>query len=239
MTDKYLTKIVAASLLGDGSVGVPPDGSKNAKYRQPKTVDHMDYVDWLSERLEAITKTNRYTWQPKSYPNAKQQVMLQTGCHPFYTSFRNRMYPNGHKVVDPHYLTLIDDEFMAVWYQEDGTLIRDVRPQGTYTKVILCTDCFSYGDNHCLRAAIKEHTGLEFNVTSYRKNGSQYYRLQLNSKQIGEFCSRLEKHVAPSFSYKLCCTVGSTTRVDEDIVRTAKELVDQYGNIIGRGTGLD
>lgn len=239
MTNKYLTKIVAASLLADGSVGIPPDGSKNAKYRQPKTVDHMDYVDWLDERVSCITKTNRYEWQSKQFEKAKRQVMLQTGCHPFYTNFRQRMYPNGHKVVDPHYLTLIDDEFMAVWYQEDGSLIKDNRKQGIYARVVLCTDSFSYGDNQCLRMAIKENTGFEFNVVGARSNGNQHYRLQLNSKQITEFCDRVGVYVLPSFSYKLCRAVGSTTKVDEDIVRTTTGLVDQYGNVIGQGSSLD
>lgn len=238
MTDKYVTKIVAASLLGDGSVGIPPDGSKNAKYRQPKTVDHMDYVDWLSGVLEKITPTSRYEWQPKG-AGAKRQVMLQTRCHPFYTSFRLRMYPNGHKVVDPHYLTLLDWEFMAVWFQEDGSTIRDVRKQGTYTKVILCTDCFSYGDNHLLRDKIKEYLGVEFNVVSYRQNGKQYYRLQLRKEHTNTFMEGISPYVVGSFKYKLCRTAGSTSKVDEDIVRSVEESTEQIVNDSAQGVVLE
>lgn len=230
MTDKrHVTKIVAASLLGDGSVGIPPDGSKNAKYRQPKTIDHMDYVDRLSNILEEITPTNRYEWQPK-LGNAKRQVMLQTRTHPFYTNFRNRMYPNGHKVVDPHYLTLLDWEFMAIWYQEDGSLIRDVRKQGTYAKVTLSTNAFSYGDQHCLRQAIKEKLNVDFNVKDCRKESSQQYILLLRAVDLSKFLDGVAPYISPSFEYKLCRTIGSTTRVDEDIVRPTEEFVEHPVN---------
>lgn len=234
MTDKYVTKIVAASLLGDGSVGIPPDGSKNAKYRQPKVSRHADYVAWLASVLAAITPTTQYEFQPKQ-AGASTQIMLQTRCHPFYTRFRERMYPNGHKVVDPHYLTLLDWEFMAVWYQEDGSTVRDVRKQGVYTKVILCTDCFSYGDNHLLRDKIKEYLGVEFNVTSYRKNGKQYYRLQLNKAHTNQFMGGIAPYVVESFKYKLCRTAGSTSKVDEDIVRPVEESTEQVVNDSAQG----
>lgn len=230
MTDKYVTKIVAASLLGDGSVGIPPDGSKNAKYRQPKTVEHSDYIEWLGGVLSTITPVNTYEFQPKA-EGASRQIMLQTRCHPFYTRFRERMYPNGHKVVDPHYLTLLDWEFMAVWYQEDGSTVRDKRKQGTYSGVVLCTDCFSYGDHHLLRDKIKEYLGVEFNVTSYRKNGKQYYRLKLNKAHISQFMEGIAPFVVESFKYKLCRTAGSTTKVvDEDIVRPVEESTEQVVN---------
>lgn len=227
--NKYVTKIVAASLLGDGSVGIPPDGSRNAKYRQPKTIDHMDYVDWLAGVLESVTPTNRYEYQPKM-ANAKRAVMLQSRCHPFYTKFRHRMYPNGHKVVDPHYLTLLDWEFMSVWYQEDGSLIRDARKKATYAKVVLCTNCFSYGDQHLLRIAIKEKLGVEFSVDGMRQNGNQNYILRLRSTDLNKFLDGISPHVVPSFQYKLCRTVGSTSLVDEDIVRPAEESAERVVN---------
>lgn len=225
MTDKYITKIVAASLLGDGSVGVPPDGSKNAKYRQPKTVDHTDYVDWLAERLESVTPTNRYEWQPK-LGNAKRQVMLQSRTHPFYTAFRNRMYPNGNKVVDPHYLTLIDWEFMAVWFQEDGSTVVD----RDYVRPIICTDCFSYGDNHLLRKAVGERLGIDLNVASYRARGKQMWRLRVRPSDINKFMDGIEPFVVKSFSYKICRTVGSSSILDEDIVRSSEESEEQVVN---------
>lgn len=205
--NKYLTKIVAASLLADGSVDIPPDGSKNARYRQPKVSTHLDYLEMLATKLDTITRT-------KIHPDLNNQSYLVTRCHPFYTNFRERMYPNGHKVVDPHYLTLLDWEFLAIWYQEDGSTVMDKREQGTYVKIVLCTDCFSYAENHYLRIALKEKLNLEWNVVSFKNRGNHYYRLHLNKSQINAFMAGITSFIVPSFEYKLCSTVGNSTRLE-------------------------
>lgn len=219
MTDnKRITKIVAASLLGDGNVAVPPDGSKNAKYRQPKTEDHRDYCEWMCKELSVITRAYIYEFQPKMQ-GAKRQIEIRTQCHPFFTKFRERMYPNGHKVVEPHYLNLLDWEFLAIWYQEDGSTVRDKRKQGTYIRVFICSECFSYADNQYLRIKIKEKLGIDFNVKSMRNRGNHGYRLELRKEDINTFMQGIEPFVLPSFSYKICRTVGSSSLLDEDIVR--------------------
>lgn len=204
---KRVTKIVAASLLADGTVGVPPDGSVNAKYRQPKVIDNLDYIEWLGDILSGITGVNTHVFQPKM-KGAKQQIMLQTRCHPFYTKFRNRMYPNGFKVVDPHYLTLIDWEFMAVMFQEDGSAYLNEKK---YVRVVICTECFSYGDNHTLRIAFKEKLGIDFSVKGYRVKGKQFYRLHLNKKDINTFMDGVEPFMCESFKYKIYRTVSPGT----------------------------
>lgn len=225
MNEKYLTKIVAASLLGDGWVGIPNDGSINAKYRQNKTAYHLDYVDWLVEKLETLTKVSKIPYQPK-VKNAKPAIEIQTRVHPFYTKFRNRMYPNGYKVVDPHYLTLIDWEFLAVWFQEDGTISIHTIKGTDYIEVRLCTDCFSYGDNHTLRIALKEKLDLNWTVANYRHNGKHKYRLLLRASDVSKFMSGVSTFILPSFSYKIHHTVGSRILRDEEIVRTVQECTE-------------
>jgi hypothetical protein len=224
MTKIYITKIVTASLLGDGCLDIPKDGSINARYRQPKIMPNRDYIEWLGETIKDVCGIRYYTFQPKM-PNAQEQIMLYTRVHPFFTSIYRRMYPNGHKVVDKHYLTLLDWESLAVWYQEDGTLhvVKQKAKHGNkeYACPLLCTDSFSYGDQHLLRIALKERLNLDFNVvSSRRKNGNQYYRLRLRSRDIAKFMDNISPYIQESFKYKLCRTVGSTSlKVDEDIVR--------------------
>lgn len=208
MIDKErITKIVAASLLADGSVGIPPDGSINAKYRQSKTIEHQDYIDWLADILSGVTLTNSYEFQPK-ISGAKRQVMLQTRCVPFYTKFRNRMYPNGFKVVEPHYLKLVDWEFLAVMFQEDGYAYLN---EDKYIRVVLCTETFSYGDNQTLRLAFKDKLGIDFSVKSYRSKGRQMYRLHLNKKCINVFMEGVEPYMCESFKYKIYRAVSPET----------------------------
>lgn len=219
MNDSYMTKIVAASLLADGGVYIPKDGSINAHYRQNKLTKHMDYVDWLVERLETICKTRKHIFQPKM-KNAGEQVEIRTCVHPFYTKFRNRMYPNGHKVVDPHYLTFIDYEFLAIWYMEDGTLVKHKHTNKIYPEVLLCTDSFSYGEQHLLRKALKEKLDLDFNVRSYWKNDRLLYRLSLRSKDYTTFIENITPFILPTFSYKVQYAVSPVIMTGEDIVRS-------------------
>lgn len=235
MASAYITKIVTASLLADGCLDIPQDGSINARYRQPKVITNKDYLEWFGNIVSEVCGVKYYTFQPKMQ-NAKEQIMLYTRVHPFYTAIYNRMYPNGHKVVDPHYLTLLDWESMAVWYQEDGSLhVNEANKNGVfYACPILCTDSFSYGEQHNLRTAIKEKLGIEFNVSSFRKHGKQMYRLRLRSSDIHKFMDNILPHIQESFKYKTCRTVGSTSRmVDEDIVRPVEESTDLLRNVEG------
>lgn len=203
MNSKYLTKIVAGSLLGDGSVHIPNDGSRNARYSQNKTADHRDYVEWLIERLETITKVSVWDYQPKMQ-NAKPAIGFQTRTHPFYTKFRDRMYPLGYKSVDPHYLTLLDWEMLAVWYQEDGTI--HSRVQGNYQdiQVALRSDSFTYGDNLLLKKALKEKTETEWNVRRMtNKKGEFKYYLALVRSSLPRFIDNIAPFILPSFEYKV------------------------------------
>lgn len=210
MSDKYLTKITAASLLGDGGVYIPSDGSKNAHFILRQVTDHVDYTLWLKERHDMLTKTRLQVSQPKTtllMKNPRETTTLITRTHPFYTKFRERMYPNGHKVVDPHYLTLIDYEFLAIWYQEDGTLVNTPNPKvsDSYirTEAYLYSLNFSYADNKLLSSAIYEKTGLHWNVQRHHSKGNVYYKLYLARKDISMFMDGIEPFIQPSFRYKL------------------------------------
>lgn len=229
----YLTKIVAASLLGDGCVTIPNDGSINAKYLQSKTEPHRDYVDWFCDRIENITRVTKRDFQPKM-KNAKPGIQISTGVHPFYTRFRERMYGTGRKCVDPHYLTLVDWEFLAVWYQEDGTMNVRQRPRDRRRdiQISLATDCFSYGDQMLLKVALKEKLGLEWNIRPYTsKKGNRMYNMHLLRKQAELFCETIDPFIQLSFKYKISYNRPLIAKGD-DIVESLWEHREVYRNDI-------
>lgn len=221
MSKVYLEKIIAASLLGDGSVSIPKDGSINAQYTQSKTMPHVDYAEWMIERMETLTKVSRWYFQPKM-ENAKPVIGFRSRVHPFYTQFRNRMYGTGKKCVDRHYLTLMDWEFLAVWFQEDGTLNsrqreRDRRPD---VQISIATHCFSYGDHMLLKLALKEKLDLDWNIRQMKnKKGEIQYTLHLYRKHAEYFCENIEPFIVPSFKYKCSHAVPLTSK-GEDMIRT-------------------
>lgn len=208
MTTRYLTKIVAASLLGDGTIN--KETNKNARYKLRQLAIHKDHLDYMGNRLESITRVmydylpeKDILWGDKQTTSHKAYI-LRTMSHPFYSKFRNRMYVYGHKVVDPHYLTLLDWEFLAIWYMQDG-YIENTRKDVVNACPILCTDCFSYADNMLLRTALIEKLGLTWNVRKrgLSKDGSITYRLYLSRKQFDIFRENIAGFIQPSFNYKL------------------------------------
>lgn len=221
MDNKQVTKIVAASLLGDGCVKIRPQNN-NACFVIAQVEQHKDHLDYLKTHLSQITHIREWTktnFVNGSGKNPKTQLWLESRAHPQFTTFRERMYPNGHKVVDPHYLTLLDWEFLAIWYMQDGSIQKTTQKYGTYGIITLCTHSFSYGDNHLLRDKLKEKLRLDFNVRSSRgKNGNQYWFLTLRSVDNEVFLDNIKPFVQSSFLYKCPVMIGSKIILDEDVV---------------------
>ena len=222
MNKPYIMKIIAASLLGDGCVHIPRE-YKNAIYSTSKTVNHRDYIEWLIERLETINKVSVSLHQP-SMRNAKQLICIRTRSHPIYTKFRHRMYPNGIKVVDPHYLKLLDWEFMAVWFQEDGTLNTRYRKNCYEMQASIATMCFSYGDHLLLARAIEEKLHIPAHIRPIKaKNGARQYMLTFRRKFIPRLLDGIQPYIVPSFQYKCSYDRLLARCQDEEIVRPDEE----------------
>jgi hypothetical protein len=224
--NKYLTKITAASLLGDAGVYIGKTQRNNNAYFYINQIDtHKDYLEWLQERHNVLTNTRLNGPYERKCPdckNPKPQYRLVTQNHPFYTKFRDRMYATGKKTVDPHYLTLIDYEFLAIWYQEDGTLkqLNENTPYGLYRRerIQIASMGFSYAENILLRESLKEKLGLIWNVRQQKsKTGGFLYYIELYKKQIDEFIYGVMPYIQPSFMYKVSRTVSSLDK-DEEIV---------------------
>lgn len=216
MDKKYITKVIAACLLGDGSVRVKK-GCVNANFRLAQIEDHADHVEFVKGVASQVTGVN--TWVKTNFAegsgkNPKPQIWIETGAHPFFTNFYERMYPNGHKVVDPHYLTLLDAEFLAIWYMQDGTCGAGQK----YAQIRLATHGFSYGENHFLRSTLKERLGLDWNVVGHRQNNKQYYFLALRSTDNEKFREMILPYMQESFMYKVPVMVGSRLVRDEDMI---------------------
>lgn len=207
--NKYLTKITAASLLGDGGIYIPTSTrSINGRFYIAQIEDHKDYLDWLADKHATIAKTTIYGPYSVKCPqcvNPKKQYRLQTAQIPFYTKFRQRMYPQGKKVIDPHYLTQLDYEFLAIWYQEDGTYISCLeRKDYVRERIQLASMSFSYAENLLLREALKEKLNLIWNIRRVKsKSGGFLYQLELYKKQYDVFINGVMPYIQPSFMYKV------------------------------------
>lgn len=222
MDEKTKIKYIVAFTYGDG--GIYQHG-RECRFEANTIAENMDYILWRKEILENITPINLY--KNNVVGNRKESYKTTSRTHPLYTRVRNRMYLLGKKVIDPHYLTLLDWETLAIWYMDDGSIRPNIRTYKDKTYYCtptpnIATNCFSYGDNLLIKKAVKEKLELEFNITKHAKHGEeQQYILNLASSSFDRFIEGVRPFILPSFQYKLNPYDRLLPeRKDEDIVRT-------------------
>lgn len=235
--NKYLTKIVASLLLGDGSITKDKRDNGNCCFEHSQIADHLDYLEYIKNILSEITtvsllksKEARDVTFPNGITSAcKEQWRIRTNRHPFFNSFRERMYGTGVKTIDHHYFSLFDWETLAIWYMDDGYISspitkKDDGRQYKHSRLGICSQGFSQSENFILKKFLKETFNLEFNLSQNKYPSGIKYRLLLREKDIPVFLTGISKYILPSFEYKLNYHYEILERVtpeinqDEDIV---------------------
>ncbi len=167
--------------------------SKNAQYIMNMRSENKDYILWVKEVLETITSVKLYDRKDYNVDGCKRspQIRLESNRHPFLTTLRNRIYVNGHKVIDPHMLKLMDAESLAIMFMADG---------GTRESSLDIYSCgFSYADNVSLSKAIYEKLNITTNI---RKHG-KYWKIAFPTKSIIPTIEAILPFVCDSFLYKI------------------------------------
>lgn len=242
--EKEITKYVASSLLGDGSISIDKrdyGNGGNAVFEICQIEEHLDYLEWLAEKISPITsvkvelKPSNKEEKHVTFPNGitslvKKQYRLRTSRHPFFNKFRDRLYATGRKTIDSHYFTLFDWESLAMWYMEDGYISSYITKNRhgykyKYPKLGLCTQGFTQAENFVLKKFLKEKFNLEFNLLQNKYPSGIKYRLVAKTDNIQMFLDGVEKYIVNSFKYKLeyhhekfLEDVAPLEKEDEDII---------------------
>jgi hypothetical protein len=173
----------------------------NAKFIMNMREENKDYIEKVQQTLEdagiGTRLYDRKDYNTDGYTR-KPQLRLESKTHPKLTTIWERVYIDGHKVIDPHMLTMLDEEALSIIFMADGGRYVDPRCNAT-PAYSLHTKGFSYGDNFLLKKALKEKLDLEFNVHRH----SKYWFLTLRSKDSEKFEQLVGPHVLSSFDYKL------------------------------------
>jgi hypothetical protein len=99
-------------------------------------------------------------------------------------------------VLDPHELSLMDSEALAIVFMADGGTNLD---KGKYPEIKLHTKGYSYFDNLALSKAIYE----KLNIRTTLQRHYQYWFLRVKTADLELFIKTVKPHILPSFSYKL------------------------------------
>lgn len=194
---KQLTKLVSYMAAFDGGIYRRTNrhgNLNNAQYIMNMRKSNMDYILWVKEVIENITSVkviDRKDYNTDGYER-QEQVRLESKCHPFFTTLHDRLYMDGKKVIDPHMLTLMDAEALAIIFMADGSVAK-----GGY--VSLNTKGYSYADNLILSKAIFDATGVHSNINRHYN----YFYLRIPVKDSVLFYNTVKPYVTGSFMYKL------------------------------------
>lgn len=209
MDRKELTKYIVAFTYGDGYL----DSDKSKRYSrfQANNLElNRDYVEWRANILSKLTEvTIKEVKDIRKDYNRQKVLSTCTRQHPLYSKVRSRLYLNGRKVIDPHYLKLFDWETLAILYMDDGSLrcvkqnYKGKEYRNYYPNIATCN--LTYYDNLALKNIIKEKLNIEFNVNrhSTNKNGEQTYILVLQANSRDKFFDGIKPFILPSFEYKI------------------------------------
>jgi LAGLIDADG DNA endonuclease family len=200
MSNKELMKRLYYFSTFDGGLYLVAS-STNASFIMNMKKENLDYVQRVESALVDAgigCVINDRKLQDDGF-NRQPQVTLRSKNHPKLTTIRDRIYIDGRKVIDPHMLTMMDAEALAIIYMADGSCVYDKRSPEARPNITLNTKGFSYGDNWLLKKAIKDTLDLEFNIN--RQNN--YWYLRLRAKDMDKFFEVVKDFVLPSFNYKL------------------------------------
>ena len=177
-------------------------GSTNACLVVNMLEEHADYIQKVIETLEEVpvgfNKSLPAIYTKDGF-NRSQQIRLQSKAHPILTKIRSRIYMDGRKVVDPHMLTMMDEEMLAIAFMADGSRYLDSRWTNSKPSYRLHLNNLSYGDLMLIKDALKAAFGLEINT---RKKGTRY-DLAVPTFHSELFEEIVKDHILPSFQYKL------------------------------------
>ena len=216
INEKQLSKLLYYFSGFDG--GVYPSG-KNSRFVLNMREENSDYVEWVESVISTFTSTHKHKVIQRG--NRAPLVSLTSKAHPKFSVIRERLYtPDNKKILDPHQLTLLDDEALAIIFMADGGTSLD---KGKYPEIKLHTKGYSYFDNLALSKAIYEKTGVRTTVQKH----NQYFFLRVKTADLKLFIKTVSPFILPSFSYKL---ERLAPVMGDDIVCAVQECTEIKGN---------
>lgn len=210
-----LSKFLSWSVAGDGFVGRSTH-NKDAHYSVTRSPEHKDYIEAVANKFYGLQDCKVRVDEYIRKDNGKTVVDLRTTSHPIFSRIRDRQYIQGHKVIDPHQLTLLDWEAAAFLFMDDGSTCYNNK--GSMI-VRLSTCAYSYAEQETLRIAFIKKLGMIWNIN---RNGDTW-QLCLAKQSRDKWFENILPFMVESYYYKLPKSLQKeTSRTDDDLVCQTK-----------------
>lgn len=226
MDIKERNKLLSYFIMGDGGVYCY---GKNAKFIMKMLATHKDYAKEVCDLIDftKISMKDKKDYNTDGYKR-KPQLRVESSTHPRFTDYRERIYTDKYKGLDPVYIKQLDWHCLAILYQADGSLGEYFRPEIQMVKpsysVTLNMKRLSYGDLLLLGKYLTKNLGLFWAIN--RQN--QYYYLRFKMKSFRRLMEGMEPYIHESFKYKI--RTFSPSEEGGEIVCTSQECEESSRN---------
>lgn len=212
--------VILGSLLGDGSLKKEPK-YVNLRFKFRHSIVQKDHFDWKVSLLKEIsTERSVQLQQPDGY-SENEKIIFQSSARPQLTELWKLVCDHGNKlVIARHWLNHMTALSLAIWWFDDGSLIKATR-QGVF-----CTDGFSKEADERLGAYLK----VTWNVTcKLRITSKGHYRLWMNTTEIKKFLCIILPFAFTPFAVKKCLLVYKDPDCQQRWISKMKELLPSKG----------
>lgn len=174
--------------------------------------DQKDYLEFKAKRLSDILgrKVNIGKFNNNGYGAYRIEIAI-----PYMKVVRKWLYRNGIKKLSLSFLRRLSDEGVAIWYMDDGSLIRKKRNGKIHaSELILSLYCTEKEANDCI-IFFKERFDVSFSL----KRNKGLFSIRCGTKNAYKLLDRIGRYIIPSMKYKTF-RMADILYSDEGIVQT-------------------
>lgn len=190
--------IVVGAVLGDGYLRPSLHGYALSMTHSEK---QLEYLEWKKDKLSPFVVTDkpsiRVTTPNKTFATT-HLYSYNTIFHPFITEVRHLAYPDGVKTVTRPLLDLVDENALAVWFMDDGSLNK------RYGTMSISTNSFTYDENELIQSWFNEKFDIVTKIEKQvQRSGRITYSIRINAKPARGLRELLSPYIPSCMRYKV------------------------------------
>jgi hypothetical protein len=203
--NKNKKAVLIGLCLGDGNLS-KPDQWDSVSLRVEHCAKQKELIEYKAALLRTLTgkqvKISERERERKG--NTHKSYRFSCGIK-YFRLVRKMLYKNGIKVMTDKVLNKLNDQAVAIWVMDDGTLSlrkKDGVVKGCQFK--LCT-CTTIEENETIRKFFKKRYGVNFSIVKHmvsRKSNQPLYSLLCGTREYLKLAKVIDKYIIPSMKYK-------------------------------------
>jgi recombination protein RecA len=206
-------QVVLGSLMGDGNLSPNRRGRNGVRLRLGHGAAQHDYLDWKTSLLGNIERSERV--------DARGAKFVDFTPLPELGELQRAVYlGDGRKLLSEDYLKALTPLALAIWYMDDGSLMRSTGDSG---RVEIGVEAMSEGSRVRLRDYLRDTHGLDVTLSS--PGAAAKARLIFTTAASKQFLELVAPHVHPSMDYKVLPAQRGRFTVEPQFVEPTERLM--------------